>query len=469
MSSRGYHTGVIGLGTMGRNLACNLADHKYMVAGFDLDAEKVSSFNAIEKPQGLKGFTDIKDFIAAMEKPRCIMLLVPAGKAIDSVIDELSPLLEKGDIIMDCGNSHFADTNRRQEQLNKSGLHFMGVGVSGGEEGARFGPSIMAGGDNAAYGLVEKMLTAIAAKAGDSSCAGWMGEGSAGHYVKMVHNGIEYGLMQLIAESYLLLKKAAGLNNEELHDVFTQWNKGKLQSFLVEITAEIFNRKDDLSGNYLIDMILDSGQQKGTGRWTSEQAMELDVPIPTIDMAVVMRNLSTYRQERKTGEEQLKLPQGEIEINKKELVQQVEEALYFGMICTYAQGTSLLAAAGNKYNYKLQLPLIASVWKGGCIIRAALLENIYRAFNKNSALQNLLFDEYFATELKNAASATRKVVAAAANSGLPVPALSASLAYADAFSCGWLPLNLVQAQRDFFGAHTYKRTDRDGIFHTNWT
>jgi len=468
MEENKYQFGMIGLGTMGRNIIFNMSDHGYSVAGFDKDTTKVDALEKEAAQRSVFGARDLKTFVNSLLTPRVIMLLVPAGHIVDDVVNELKPLLSKDDLIMDCGNSHFIDTNRRLEQLAKDNLHFMGVGVSGGEAGARFGPSIMPGGSKDIYDRVAPMLQAISAKVKNEPCVTYLGSGSAGHYVKMVHNGIEYGLMQLISEAYHLLKKSANFTNDELHNIFSKWNEGKLQSFLIEITAAIFAQQDDLTTNRLVDMIKDSAKQNGTGAWTSEDAMSLLVPVPTIDISVSIRNLSAFKEERDIAAQQLKGPSPLFKGDKNNLVNWMEQALYFSMITTYAQGMSLLYHASNEYKYGLKLEDIASIWRGGCIIRAELLENIRSVFSKQPDLSNLILNESIAHELIQSQDGMRKVVQTGAETGVPLPAMMASLSYYDSYRSGWLPANLVQAQRDYFGAHTYERNDRKGIFHTQW-
>jgi 6-phosphogluconate dehydrogenase len=384
------------------------------------------------------------------------------------VIHELKPFLSPDDVLMDCGNSLFMDTNIRCEELSKTAIHFMGVGISGGESGARFGPSIMPGGPEQVYQRVAPMLEAIAAKVNHEPCVTWLGPGSAGHYVKMIHNGIEYGLMQLISEAYHLLKVSVGFSNDQLHASFAKWNQGRLHSFLFEITAAIFTQKDTLSHQLLIDKILDSAQQKGTGVWTSESAMNLQVPIPVIDSAVAMRDLSAHKEEREKAADLLKGPGTHFKVEDYDLVTWLEEALYFSMIITYAQGMALLQNASREYQYNLKPEKIARIWRGGCIIRSALLETIAAAFAKDPGLPSLLMDQNIAQQLMETQNGIRKTVQTGSQSGIPVPAMMASLGYFDSFRSRWLPANLIQAQRDYFGAHTYQRNDREGIFHTHW-
>jgi len=468
MAEATYEYGMIGLGTMGRNMVLNISDHGFSVAGFDKDNSQVKLLQKEANGRNVIATSNLDEFISALKTPRVVILLVPAGKIVDEVIQELKPLLSENDLLMDCGNSHFTDTNSRIEELKKSSLHFMGVGVSGGESGARYGPSIMPGGPEDVYERVASMLDAISAKVNKEACVKWLGIGSAGHYVKMVHNGIEYGIMQLISESYHLLKVAGGMSNEELHTTFSKWNEGMLHSFLIEITADIFAQKDDLTKNSLVDMILDSAHQKGTGGWTSEDAMKLQVPIPVIDIAVSMRDLSAYKDEREIAQKKLTAPGGKSGDNKNALVTQLEQALYFSMITTYAQGMSLLHYASKEYDYGLKLKDIASIWRGGCIIRSSLLEDIYSAFSKSPELSNILLDDAIAQKAMHSQTETRKTIQIGMEMGIPLPAIMTSLAYYDSYRSGWLPANLIQAQRDYFGAHTYERNDRKGTFHTQW-
>ena len=468
MANQQYDYGMIGLGTMGRNLVYNMCDHGFSAAGFDKDTKQVDAFVKNAKDYKVIGTSDIKEFISSLKSPRVIMLLVPAGPVVDAVVDELKPLLSASDLIMDCGNSHFTDTDRRVASLAKENLHFMGVGISGGEEGARYGPSIMPGGAKEIYARVAPMLEAISAKVDDEPCVKYMGNGSAGHYVKMVHTGIEYGLMQLISEAYHLLKEGAGLNNDELHDLFATWNKGILRSFLIEIAATVFARRDDLTDGRLIDMISDVAHQKGTGKWASQNAMDLQVPIPLIDTAVAMRELSAFKEERKAAELKFAIAKEKVDVNKNTLIKDLEQALYFSFITTYAQGMALLAHASEEYKYDLNLADIASIWRGGCIIRASLLETILSAYSSQPKLANILVDDFFTKELIKAQTHIRSTIQSGVSLGIPVAAFSSSLSYFDSYRRAWLPTNLIQAQRDYFGAHTYERTDRPGIFHTQW-
>jgi 6-phosphogluconate dehydrogenase len=462
-----FDFGMVGLGVMGRNFILNVADHGFSAIGLDTDPAKAKALDEEGSGKPVQGTISKEEFVAALKSPRKIMLLVPAGNPVDAVIDSFLPLLDQGDLIIDGGNSFHADTNRREAYLGTKGILFMGMGVSGGAKGARFGPSIMPGGDARAYALMGPILEAVSAKVNGEPCVAYMGASSAGNYVKMVHNGIEYGLMQIISEAYDVLKRGLGLSNAELHAYFDQWNQGRLQSFLMEITAHIFAVKDDLSDQHLVDVILDQAKQKGTGKWTSQNAMDLGIPVPSIDMAVTMRELSALKNERITAAAIYGSAQS-IKGDKHELIEAVEQALFFSFVATYAQGMALLADASKEYNYGINLETVARIWRGGCIIRAALLEDFRQAFQKNVDLPNLLLDPHLAQQVQGAQAGLRKVLAAAIESGIPTPALSASLAYFDAYRSARLPLNLVQAQRDFFGSHTYERIDRAGVFHTEW-
>ncbi|MEP6712499.1 MAG: NADP-dependent phosphogluconate dehydrogenase [Ferruginibacter sp.] len=469
MNQQQFSFGMIGLGTMGSNLVLNMTDHGYSVAGYDKDINKVNDLNKFAPEKKLKAFNDVADFVHALEVPRVIMLLVPAGKIVDAVIADLKPFLSDHDIIIDCGNSHFTDTQLRIDMLIKDNLHFMGLGVSGGETGARFGPSIMPGGDMAAYTRIEPMLQAIAAKVNGEPCTAYMGTGSAGHYVKMVHNGIEYALMQLISETYHLLKVYAGLSNEELHTVFERWNKEKLQSFLIEITAAVFTQQDEDGTGLLIDKIADIAHQKGTGAWMSQDAMTLPSPIPAIDAAVSQRTLSSLKTERvAAAETNVKEPMVGNTGNKNDFINQAEDALHAAFIITYAQGLAMLQQASAIYKYNIHISTVAAIWRGGCIIRAAMLEDITTAFIQQPTLKNLMLSSQFSTQLNQEQFSLKGILKAAINNAIPVPAFSACMSYYDSYYSSWLPANLIQAQRDFFGAHTYERLDKPGIFHTNW-
>jgi len=460
--------GMIGLGVMGRNLLLNMADHGISVAGYDKDSAKVAALYQEAEQRDAHGAEEIKAFIALLRSPRAVMLLVPAGAPVDSVIKDLLPLLDQGDLIIDAGNSYFKDTELRASRLAANGIHFLGVGVSGGEEGARHGPSIMPGGPKEAYERVRLIMEAAAAKVGDAPCVTWLGPGSAGHFVKMVHNGIEYGVMQLLAETYDLMRRGLGLNDDELQEVYSSWNKGELNGYLVEITGRIFSRQDERTGKRLIDEILDVARQKGTGMWTSQSAMELQVPIPTIDIAVSMRDLSTFGEEREQASAMYPRPTRPLVGDRITFLAQLDRALFTGVVITYAQGMALLAVASEKYQYHLDLEAVARIWRGGCIIRAALLEEVCAAFRARPDLPNLLLDPNLAHQVMEHQENLRLMVCQAAGSGVPVPGLMASLGYLDGYRSAWLPANLIQAQRDYFGAHTYERVDAKGTFHTEW-
>jgi len=463
-----YDFGLVGLGVMGRNFILNVADKGFSAFGNDLDAEKVS---ALIKEGGdtekVNASTNAKTFVEALSTPRKIMLLVPAGKVVDIVIESLLPLLDKDDIIIDGGNSFFTDTDRREAYLQEKGIHFFGAGVSGGAKGARLGPSIMPGGDREAYQHVKPIFEAVAAKYKGEPCVAYLGPKSAGNYVKMVHNGIEYGLMQLTSEIYDLLKKAGNYSNSELHQTFAKWNEGRLRSFLVEITSEILSQKDDLTNGDLVDQILDKAKQKGTGKWTSQNAMDLGIPVPSIDIAVSMREISALKDQRIKADELYDRPEV-ASMDKAKLGSLAERSLFFSFIITYAQGLHQLATASKEYGYELDIAEIARIWRAGCIIRAGLLGDIMQAFQEDGSLSNLLLSPRFVEKVQGTVDAARELVAYAAQNGIPAPGLSNSLTYFDAYTSSRLPLNLIQAQRDYFGSHTYERLDREGIFHTEW-
>ena len=463
-----YEIGMVGLGVMGRNLVLNMADHGSTVAGYDKDQAKVEALRKKSEERNIGSAANIVDFIALLRQPRAIMMLVPAGAPVDSVIKDLLPHLDKGDLIIDAGNSYFKDTDLRSSNLLAKGIQFLGVGVSGGEEGARHGPSIMPGGPQGAYERVRPVFEAAAAKVNGDSCVTWLGPGSAGHFVKMVHNGIEYGIMQLIAETYDLMKRGLGMNDNEVHEVYGSWNKGELNGYLVEISSHIFSKPDIKTGRRLIDEILDVAKQTGTGMWTSQSAMELQVPIPTIDLAVAMRDMSVLTKEREQARTVYPRPTQCSDGDRDAFVSQLGHALFPAMIITYAQGMALLAVASIKYEYHLDLEAVARIWRGGCIIRAKLLEDICAAFRVRRDLPNLLLDPNLSQKVAKDQEDLRLMVCHAAASGVPIPGLMASLSYFDAYRSSWLPANLIQAQRDYFGAHTYERRDAKGTFHTNW-
>ncbi|ACT96380.1 NADP-dependent phosphogluconate dehydrogenase [Dyadobacter fermentans] len=467
MSQNLFDFGMIGLGVMGRNLLLNMADHGFSVIGFDKDETKNSALESSATPgTTVKGVSELAQMIQLLQRPRKVMMLVPAGQPVDDVIASLLPLLEKGDVIIDGGNSHYTDTLRRVKYLREKDIHFMGIGVSGGEKGARTGPSIMPGGDKEAYAHVQPMLEAIAAKVNGEPCVAYLGKEGAGHYVKMVHNGIEYAIMQLISESYAILKKA-GLSNQQLHETFKSWNDGDLQSFLVEITADIFLQKDDKTDAHLVDVISDKAGSKGTGKWTSQDSMELPVAVPVIDTAVAMRTLSGYKDERTVAAE-LYGASNAISEETQVLIEQVHDALYFATILAYAQGLAMLYQASKDLQMEIPLTDVVSVWRGGCIIRSSLLSVFTDAYKQTPDLSNILLNQEVAALVKSAEGNTRSLIAFAAQSGIPAAALMSSLAYFDAYKTAYMPTNLIQAQRDYFGAHTYQRTDIPGTFHTEW-
>ena len=469
--------GLIGLAVMGQNLILNMADHGYQVAAFNRTTSRVDEFLAWPaQGKSIVGCRSLEEFVRNLKKPRIAMLMVKAGDPVKQTVKQLAPLLEPGDIIIDGGNSCFLDTEEQIKELQPQGILYMGTGISGGEEGARHGPSIMPGGVKEAWPHVRPIFQSIAAKVGpnnDIPCCDWVGAGGAGHYVKMVHNGIEYGDMQLISEAYSLLKDGLGLNNDELYDVFDEWNRGELDSYLIEITRDIFSVIDDKTGKALVDMILDKAGQKGTGKWTAQHAMDLGVPTTLITEAVFARTLSALKEQRVRAGKVLTGPAGEpkefrLSADREDFVNQVRKALFASKVCSYTQGFFQLQAASKEYDWELDHGAIAMLWRGGCIIRAAFLEDIKKAYDRNPQLENLLFDEYFSAEVIANQKAWRQVVCTAARLGLPVPAMSAALNYYDSYRSARLPHNLLQAQRDYFGAHTYERVDEEGSFHTDW-
>jgi len=464
--------GLIGLAVMGKNLVLNIEDHGYGVAVFNRTTARVDEFIAENPGRKLHGARSIEELCANLKRPRKVILLVKAGPPVDEFIDLLVPHLEKGDIVIDAGNSHFPDSIRRTRDLEARGLRFIGTGISGGEEGARHGPSIMPGGSESAWPEVREIFQAVAAKVGPdhAPCCEWVGADGAGHYVKMVHNGIEYGDMQLICEAYFLMKESLGMSAEEMHRVFKRWNEGDLESYLIEITRDILAVEDDETGKPLVDLILDTAGQKGTGAWTSQSAIELGVPAPTIIEAVLARAISAQKEERVAASQLLRGPKTEFEGDKKAFVDAIENALYCSKICSYAQGYALIAAAAAEHRWKLDYGRIALLWRGGCIIRAVFLERIRDAFAKDPGLPNLLLDPFFRNAVERNQEAWRRVVSEAIRLGVPTPAFSSALAYYDSYRRDVLPANLLQAQRDYFGAHTYRRVDRPGAdpVHTDW-
>jgi 6-phosphogluconate dehydrogenase len=469
--------GLIGLAVMGQNLALNMVDHGFTVAVYNRTASRVDDFLAgPAQGKSMVGCRSLKEFVGNLKIPRIAMLMVKAGAPVKQTVEQLVPLLEPGDIIIDGGNSYFLDTEEQIRELRSRGILYLGTGISGGEEGARHGPSIMPGGVKEAWPSVKPIFQAIAAKVGpnnDIPCCDWVGEGGAGHYVKMVHNGIEYGDMQLICEAYSLLKDGLGLNNDALYDVFADWNRGELDSYLIEITRDIFSVTDEKTGNALVDMILDKAGQKGTGKWTGQHALDLGVPTTLITEAVFARTLSALKEKRVRASRVLAGPHATPEkfragIIPAEFIAMVRKALFASKICSYAQGFFQLQAAAKEYGWELGYGGIAMLWRGGCIIRAAFLEDIKRAYDRNPELENLLLDRYFTEALDENQAAWRQVICTAAQLGIPTPAMSAALNYYDSYRAERLPHNLLQAQRDYFGSHTYERVDEEGSFHTDW-
>ncbi len=460
--------GLTGLAVMGENLVLNMERNGYTVAVHNRTTKTMQDFVAAHPGKKLVGCVTMEEFVAAVKRPRKIMIMVKAGLPVDAVIQQLVPLLEPGDLIIDGGNSYFMDTERRSKELEAKGLRFIGTGVSGGEEGALWGPSIMPGGQREAYDMVKDIFVAISAKAEGEPCVTYIGPRGAGHYVKTVHNGIEYGDMQLIAEAYDVLHRALNLSAPELHDIFADWNRGELKSYLIEITADIFTKMDPDTGKPLVDMILDEAQQKGTGKWASQNAFDLGVPIPTINAAVESRVISAYKAERTEASKVLSGPTARFTGDRGRLIPAVRDALYMAKICSYAQGMALLRSASREYGYDLRLGELAAIWRGGCIIRAQFLNRITDAYRRNADLPNLLLDESFRADVDKRQDALRLVIQTAVTLGIPSLAMSSALNYFDAYRTDRLPANLTQAQRDYFGAHTYQRLDKPGVFHTEW-
>jgi 6-phosphogluconate dehydrogenase len=460
--------GFMGLGVMGHMLSLNMERNGFRVAGYDVDAEKVKAFGTDYPGKNLVASGTLEEFLAALERPRRIMMMVPAGKVVDAAIASIQDALEPGDLLIDGGNSHFVDTERRSKELEAKGIIYIGTGVSGGEYGALWGPSLMPGGQPEAWELVKPIFEAISAKVDGEPCVAYMGPRGAGHYVKMVHNGIEYGDMQLIAEAYDILHRGLGSRNNELHEIFAEWNRGELESYLIEITADIFSKSDPETGEAFIDLILDEAQQKGTGKWTSQNALDLGAPTPTINAAVESRIISAYKDERVAASNVLTGPEPKVSAAPQEVIGWVRDALYAAKICSYAQGFALMRLASKEYGYNLNYSEIARIWRGGCIIRARFLNDIREAYLRDPELPNLMIDPEFSKAMNARQAALRKVVALAAGNGIPVLAFSSALAYFDAYRSARLPANLTQAQRDYFGAHTYRRVDREGTFHTEW-
>jgi 6-phosphogluconate dehydrogenase len=464
--------GLIGLAVMGQNLVLNMDDHGYKVAVFNRTVSKVDAFlEGNAKGTQVVGTNSIEEFVGALKRPRRAMLLVKAGKAVDDFIEMLLPHLEEGDIIIDGGNSNYNDTIRRTAYVESKGLLYIGTGVSGGEEGARFGPSIMPGGSKAAWPHVKEIFQSVSAKVDDGTpCCDWVGENGAGHYVKMTHNGIEYGDMQLICEAYFLMKHLLGMSNQEMHAVFTDWNAGKLDSYLIEITRDILGYQD-ADGVDVVDLILDTAGQKGTGKWTSISSLDMGIPLTLVTEAVLSRFLSALKDERALASQMLEGPTPAFEGDKQAFIQDIHDALYASKIISYTQGYMLMRAAASEYGWDLNYGGIALMWRGGCIIRSAFLGKINQAYDVDPALANLLLDPYFKNEIDSVQAAWRRVIARAVENGLPVPAMSSALAFFDGYRRERLPANLLQAQRDYFGAHTYERVDKERgeFFHTNWT
>ena len=461
--------GIIGLAVMGKNLAMNIESRGYSVSVYNRSREKTDDMLKETNGKNIKGTYSIEEFVNSIEKPRKIMLMVKAGAPTDATIEQLKPLLEKGDILIDGGNTLFTDTQRRNKELSELGFHFIGTGVSGGEEGALLGPSLMPGGQKEAYELVAPIFKDISAKVNGEPCTTYIGPDGAGHYVKMVHNGIEYGDMQLISEAYFLLKHVLGLGADELHDVFADWNKGELDSYLIEITADIFAKKDDETGEPLVDRILDTAGQKGTGKWTSQSALDMGVPLPIITESVFARYISAMKAERVSASKVLSGPSKQAFLGDKEaFIESVRKALYMSKICSYAQGFAQMRAASEEYNWDLRYGDIAMIFRGGCIIRAQFLQKIKDAYDRDAGLKNLLLDPYFKEIVESYQGALREIIGVAVQNGIPVPCLSAAISYYDSYRTETLPANLIQAQRDYFGAHTYERIDKEGVFHTEW-
>ena len=462
--------GVIGLAVMGKNLALNIESRGYSVAVYNRTTSRTEEFLENEaKGKDFVGAETIEEFVNSLEKPRKIMLMVQAGFATDATIESLQPYLEKGDILIDGGNTLFEDTIRRNKELEKTGIHFIGAGVSGGEEGALTGPSIMPGGQKEAYELIAPIFEAISAKVGDDSCVTYIGPDGAGHFVKMVHNGIEYGDMQLISEAYFIMKNVLGMDADELHEVFSEWNKGELDSYLIEITADIFTKTDDETGKPLVEVIMDKAGQKGTGKWTSKNALDLGVPLPLITESVFARFISSLKDERVAASKVLSGPaSAEFTGDRAALIEAIRKALYMSKIVSYAQGFAQLRAASEENNWDLQYGDISMIWRGGCIIRAKFLQKIKDAYDNEPDLPNLMLDPYFKEIVEGYQSALREVVSIAIQHGIAVPTFASAIAYYDSYRSEDLSANLIQAQRDYFGAHTYERKDKEGTFHTNW-
>ncbi|MFF2089232.1 NADP-dependent phosphogluconate dehydrogenase [Paenibacillus sp. NPDC058174] len=461
--------GVVGLAVMGKNLALNIESKGFSVALYNRSPEKTNELLEEAKGKNFIGAYSVEEFVQSLETPRKILIMVKAGQATDDTINQLVPHLSEGDILIDGGNAYFPDTQRRNEELSAKGFRFIGAGVSGGEEGALKGPAIMPGGQRSAYELVEPILTAISAKVNGDACSTYIGEGGAGHYVKMVHNGIEYGDMQLIGEAYHLLKDVLNVSTEELHSIFTEWNNGELDSYLIEITADIFSKTDPETGKPMVDVILDSAGQKGTGKWTSQSALDLGVPLSIITESVFARFISAMKEERAAASKKLSGPAAAgYDGDKQAFIESVRKALFASKIASYAQGFAQMRAASDAYNWNLNYGSIAMIFRGGCIIRAGFLQNIKDAYDRDPQLKNLFLDDYFGGIVQQYQDAWRNVISVAVTRGIPVPAFASALAYYDSYRTERLPANLLQAQRDYFGAHTFQRLDREGSFHFQW-
>ncbi|HEX9492249.1 MAG TPA: NADP-dependent phosphogluconate dehydrogenase [Thermoanaerobaculia bacterium] len=463
--------GMIGLGVMGENLALNIEEHGFPVAVWNLEPEKVDQFVSKNRGKQVTGTKTFADFTKALTRPRRIMMMIKAGSPVDQTIEKILPYLEKGDVLIDGGNSWFKDTQERTKRLESKGLHFVGSGVSGGEEGARYGPSLMPGGSVESWNAIKPVFEAIAARSDSGPCVTHVGPDGAGHYVKMVHNGIEYGDMQLIAEAYEMLRKGIGAKADELAQIFDRWNHGRLESFLIEITAHIFRIKDPEAGAPLVEKVLDKAGQKGTGKWTAQVALDLAVPVPTIAAAIDARVISSMKDERMQASKTLRSDTTKEPISREEFIAGVQDALYASKICSYAQGMALIQAGSNEWKWNINMREMARIWKAGCIIRAKFLDSIMRAYERKPDLPNLLLDEEFSAEIARSQRSWRRIVAYAQMNGVPIPAMSSSLAYFDAYRSAELPQNLTQAQRDYFGAHTYQRNDKGPnapFVHTDW-
>lgn len=459
---------MVGLGTMGANLVLNMVDKGFTVAGFDKQVAAVQRLNDQQNPL-LQAFSALPDFVQALQRPRTVFMLVPAGALVDEAIRDLEPYLQDGDALIDCGNSHFRDTERRMRELAEAQILFMGVGISGGESGARNGPSIMPGGDIGVHERIAPLLQKIAAQVDDVPCTAYLGRGGSGHFIKMVHNGIEYAMMQLIAETYQVLKDIGELDSPALQSIFVQWNEGRLQAYLISITAAVLGERDSLSHGWLVDKILDRAQQKGTGAWTSQEAMQLGMPVPAIDAAVTQRQLSAMKAERVEATQLVTPARSYDGLDKNELIHMAEEALYSALMLVFAQGLALIQRASSVYGFQLHLADVTSLWRGGCIIRARMLHAITEVYKQQPELPNLLLAQSFHQEVAKGLELVRMLLQLGIQRHMPLPVFSACLHYYDSYTSASLPANLIQAQRDYFGAHTYERIDREGHFHTVWT